>query len=93
VRGLHPFLRPGSSPSYGITLSQHEVAAAVRVARACPAGVPYSGTPIIAFIAGRRMPADQPDQYLAQLAPALHEARDAIAAVKARCPLHPPATH
>jgi hypothetical protein len=93
VHGAHPFLRPGSSPSYGITLSADEVNAAVGVARRCPAGVPYSGTPIIAFIAGRRMPAQQPDQYLAQLAPALHEARDAIASVKVRCPLEPPATH
>jgi hypothetical protein len=93
IRGPHLFLRPGSSPSYGVTLTADEVDSAVRVARACPPGVPYSGTPIIAFIAGRRVPADQPDQYLVNLAPALHDARAAIAAEKLRCPRIPPATH
>jgi hypothetical protein len=93
IDGPHPFLRPGSSPGYGITLRRDEVDAAVRAARRCPPGVPYSGTPFIAFVAGRPMPADQPDQYLAQLAPAHREARDAIRAVRTVCPLQPPATH
>jgi hypothetical protein len=93
IEGAHPFLRPGSSPGYGITMSRHEVDAAVRVARACPSGVPYSGTPFIAFVAGRPMPADQPDQYLAQLASVHADARDAIRAVTTVCPTQPPATH
>jgi hypothetical protein len=93
VHGAHPFLRPGSSPGYGITLPRDEVDAAVRVARACPSGVPYSGTPFIAFVAERPLPGDQPDQYLAQLAPVLSEARDAIRGVKVVCPREAPATH
>jgi hypothetical protein len=93
VHGAHPFLRPGSGPGYGITLSADEVDAAVRAARSCPAKIPYSGTPIIAFIADRPLPADQPDQYLAQLVPVLRPVRDEILAVKTRCPREPPATH
>jgi hypothetical protein len=93
VHGAHPFLRPGAAPGYGVTLSADEVDAATRAARSCPAGVPYSGTPIIAFIAHRPLPADQPDQYLAQLAPVLKDVRAAILAVKTRCPRQPPATH
>jgi hypothetical protein len=93
VHGAHPFLRPGSGPGYGITLSADEVDAAVRAARSCPRGVPYSGTPIIAFIADRPLPGNQPDQYLAQLAPVLKDARAAIRAVKTLCPREPPATH
>jgi hypothetical protein len=93
VHGVHPFLRPGSAPGYGITLSAAEVDNAVRAARSCPAGVPYSGTPIIAFIANRPLPGNQPDQYLAHLAPVLHDARAAMRAVKTVCPREPPATH
>jgi hypothetical protein len=93
IRGAHPFLRPGSSPGYGITLFPDEVDAAVRAARSCPAGVPYSGTPIIAFIAHRPLPGDQPDQYLSQLAPVLKDARTAIRSVTTVCPREPPATH
>jgi hypothetical protein len=93
IDGPHPFLRPGSSPGYGITMRRDEVDAAVSTARRCPSGVPYSGTPFIAFVAGRPMPADQPDQYLAQLASTHREARDAIRAVHTVCPLQPPATH
>jgi hypothetical protein len=93
VHGAHPFLRPGSSPGYGITLYADEVDAAVRVARRCPRGVPYSGTPIIAFIANRPLPGNQPDQYLSQLAPVLKDARVAIRSVRTVCPSSPPATH
>jgi hypothetical protein len=93
ARPIHPFLRPGSSHSYGITMSAAEVDRAVADARRCPPGVPYSGTPYIAFLAGRRMPGDQADQYLIHLAPTLKAARDAIAAEPARCPAQAPATH
>jgi hypothetical protein len=93
VHGAHPFLRPGSAAGYGITLSRDEVDAAARVARSCPRGVPYSGTPFIAFVAGRPLPGNQADQYLAQLAPVLKDARTAIRAVRTVCPRQPPATH
>lgn len=93
IDGPHLFLRPGSGPSYGVTLTKDEVAAAVRVARACPAGIPHSGTPFVAFVARRSMPADQPDQYLIHLTSELQTARNAIAAVRTTCPRNPPATH
>jgi hypothetical protein len=93
VREGHPFLRPGSAPSYGITLSAAELDAAVAVARRCPPGVPYSSIPMIAFIADRSLPGDQADRYLVDHAPVLKSARAAIAADRARCPAHGPVTH
>ena len=93
IRGPHLFLRPASSPSYGVTLGKDEVDAAVRDARRCPPGVPYSGTPFIAFVADRRMPADQPDYYLPGIARTLRGVDAAIAADKVRCPAQAPATH
>lgn len=93
ARPIHPFLRPGSSHSYGVTMTSSEVDRAVADARRCPPGIPYSGTPEIAFIAHRPMPADQPDQYLIHLAPTLKTARAAIAAAPAGCPAQAPATH
>lgn len=93
IDGQHLFLRPGSGPSYGVTLTRDEVSAAVRAARACPSGVPYSGTPFVAFVAGRPMPAGQADQYLINLAGTLKPKRAAIAAVTRRCPREAPATH
>ena len=92
-RPIHPFLRPGSGPSYGVTMTASEVDRAVAEARRCPPGVPYSGTPEIAFIAHRRMAGNQADQYLINLAPTLKSARRAIAAEPARCPAQAPATH
>jgi hypothetical protein len=92
-RPIHPFLRPGSGQSYGVTMTRAEVDRAVAEARRCPPGVPYSGTPEIAFIAKRPMPGDQPDQYLVHLAPTLNAARAAIAAQPQHCPAQAPATH
>jgi len=93
ARPTHPFLRPGSGPSYGVTMTASEVDHAVADARRCPPGVPYSGTPEIAFIAHRPMPGDEPDHYLIYLASTLKTARDAITADAARCPAQAPATH
>jgi hypothetical protein len=92
-RPIHPFLRPGSGQSYGVTMTRDEVDRAAAEARRCPPGDPYSGTPEIAFLADRSMPGDQPDQYLINLAPTLKAARAAIAAEPSRCPARAPATH
>jgi hypothetical protein len=92
-RPIHPFLRPGSGPSYGVTMTRGEVDRAVAEARRCVLGVPYPGTPEVAFIAQRRLAGDQPDEYLIHLAPTLKSAREAIAAEPARCPAQAPATH
>jgi hypothetical protein len=93
IDGPHLFLRPASSPSYGVTMTRKEVDAAVAESRRCPPGVPYSGTPFIAFVADRAMPADQPDYYLPGIAPVLKDAREAIAVDRSRCPNQAPATH
>ena len=93
ARPIHPFLRPGSGHSYGVTMTSSEVDRAVADARRCPSGVPYPGTPEIAFIAHRPMAGNQADQYLIHLAPTLGSARAAVAAQPAHCPVQPPATH
>lgn len=60
-----PFVYPLSDRgAWERELDESEVRAQVATARACPPGVPFSGPPYIAFLAGRSMPADQPDQYL-----------------------------
>jgi hypothetical protein len=84
----HPrvFARPFSALAYDRPLSDAEVAAAVRRARACPPGVAYSGAPYLAFAAGRRMPGDQPDTFLLAHA-RIHAAKARAAAADVpRCP-------
>jgi hypothetical protein len=80
------FVRPLSARAHnwtGADAVDREVAAA----RRCPAGVAYSGQPYVAFIARRRMPGDEPDQFLMQNAPeASAAAAEAAAAEPVRCP-------
>ncbi len=45
------------------------VARLVAAARACPVDRAYSGAPFIAFLAGRRMPGEQPDLFIIGAAP------------------------
>jgi hypothetical protein len=59
-----PFLRAFSAPAWEITMTAPQLRVAVAVARACPRGAPYGGPPLIALIAGRSPPDDQPDQFL-----------------------------
>jgi hypothetical protein len=80
-----PFLRPGSKPAWGITMTRAQVSAAVAAARSCPVGVPYSGPPLIAMLAGRAMPDDQPDQFIVPRAPTLHAVARAVAAQRPVC--------
>lgn len=85
----HPrfFVRPGAGPGYARDLSGPGVDAAVAAARSCPPGRPYSGLPLIAFIAHRPMPGDQPDSYIIQAAaPRLAAERQAAAVGVPRCP-------
>jgi hypothetical protein len=86
IDGQHPFLRPGSSPAYGVTLTEAEVDRAAAAARRCPDAVPYSGPPFIAYIAHRPMPAGQPDQFLTGHAAILAGVRRKIEAAQSRCP-------
>jgi len=60
-----PFVYPLSDRgAWGQTLTEAQVREQVATAQSCPPGVAFSGPPYIAFLAGRDMPADQPDQFL-----------------------------
>jgi hypothetical protein len=80
-----PFLRAGSRPAWEIVMTAPQLRTAVAAARACPAGVPYGGPPLVAFIAGREVPAGQPDQFIITHAVVLSSIRTRIAAVKVVC--------
>jgi hypothetical protein len=78
----HPvgFLRPGSRPAWAITQTPAQLRSSVASARACQAGLAFGGPPLVAMLAGRRMPDDQPDQFITR-SPALRSVRAAIALV------------
>ena len=74
------FLRPGSRPAWAITQTPAQLRSSVAMARACPAGLAFAGAPLVAMLSGRRMPDDQPDQFITR-SPALSSVREAIALV------------
>ncbi len=60
-----PFHRPASStPGWKVGYTRAEVDRMVARARACPPGAVWAGPPLVAFIADRRVPADQPDVFI-----------------------------
>jgi hypothetical protein len=59
-----PFLRAFSAPAWEILMTRPQFDATVAAARQCPPGASYGGPPLVAFVAGRRPPAGQPDQFL-----------------------------
>ena len=59
-----PFLRAFSAPAWEILMTRPQFDATVAAARKCPPGASYGGPPLVAFVAGRRPPAGQPDQFL-----------------------------
>jgi hypothetical protein len=60
-----PFLRPlSSSPGWKVQHSRSEMNGLVAAAERCPRGTVYAGPPLVAFIARRRVPADQPDAFI-----------------------------
>jgi hypothetical protein len=78
--------RPFAHSGLQETLAPAGVARAVALARRCPPAVAYSGAPYFAFLADRRMPGNQPDQFMLRYASA-----DAVFARRAgadqpRCP-------
>ncbi|HTX33102.1 MAG TPA: hypothetical protein VMD09_17105 [Solirubrobacteraceae bacterium] len=78
--------RPGAQSGLAWSAGPASVDRAVSAARRCPAGVAYSGDPYYAFLAGRRMPGQQPDLFILANAPvdgafAARAARD-----RPRCP-------
>jgi hypothetical protein len=81
-----PFLRAGSSNAWYELMSSSELRTAVAAARRCASGVPYGGPPLIAFAAGRPMPAGQPDTFIIGHAPTLHAFLVRVNAATRRCP-------
>ena len=59
-----PHTRPFAESGPRRLLSAAQVEAFARAAQACPAGSPYPGIPFLAFVAGRRVPGDQPDVFI-----------------------------
>lgn len=60
-----PFHRPlSSTPGWKVGATRAQVERLVGAAGRCPRGSVYTGPPLVAFIAGRRVPADQPDAFL-----------------------------
>lgn len=59
-----PFGNPFLSRAPGHELSEAEVRRAAEVARSCPPGAAYSGSPFIAFVADRPVPGGQPDRFI-----------------------------
>ena len=80
-----PFLRAFSAPAWEITLTAHQLRAAVAAVRTCPPGEPYAGAPLIAFMAGHPPPDDQPDQFLPSHAATLASVHAEILAVRPLC--------
>ncbi len=81
-----PFLRAGSRPAWAILMTGPEFRSAVARARTCPPGVPYSGPPLLAFVAGRPMPAGQPDQFIITHSRVLASFQRRLAATPRVCP-------
>lgn len=85
-RHAEPFLRAGSGNAWYELMGSSELRAAVAAARRCPDDVPYSGPPLVAFAAGRPMPAGQPDTFIIGHAPTLNAFLVRVNAVTKRCP-------
>jgi hypothetical protein len=82
VLARRPLARSGLQQA----LSPALVDRAIRAARRCPPGEAYSGDAYIAFLAGRRMPGDQPDLFITANAPANARFARRAEADRPRCP-------
>lgn len=80
------FLRPLSSPAWGINLTRAETDGHVARLGRCPPGVASSQTTTVTFRARRRMPGDQPDTFLPPRAERLADVAARVAADVPRCP-------
>jgi hypothetical protein len=80
------YVRPFSDKAGNWVATAEEVHRMEELARRCPARVPFSGHPFYAFVADRRMPGDEPDQFLRTRTPvgAPHEAEAKLEPL--RCP-------
>jgi hypothetical protein len=80
------FGNPFLDPPPGYVLSGEEVVETAERARACPPGVPYSGSPFLAFVADRPLPGGQADQFIVREAPTHADVRERVIAAQPRCP-------
>ncbi|MEA2156956.1 MAG: hypothetical protein QOE11_3096 [Solirubrobacteraceae bacterium] len=82
-----PFHRPFSAtPGWKVGYTRGQVASMVAQAERCPPGAVWTGPQLVAFIAHRRVPADQPDVFIVSRA-AMHAAVFArLQADGPRCP-------
>jgi hypothetical protein len=80
------FGNPFLSRAPGYELSEGQVERAAAAARGCPAGAPYSGSPFLAFVADRGVPAGQPDRFIVGEADVHSERRAEIARDGPLCP-------
>lgn len=78
--------RPFAKRAPGWELGPGAVRRRVAAARACPRRLAYSGSPYLAFLARRRMPDDQPDQFILLHAATYRGPRDAAGRDQPRCP-------
>lgn len=82
----HVFGNPFLDPPPGYVLSSDQVEETAEPARACPPGVPYSGSPFLAFVADRPLPGGQADQFIVREAPTHADLRRQVLAAQPRCP-------
>ena len=82
-----PFHRPASSsPGWKVGHTRAEVDALVAAAERCPPGAVYPGPPLVAFIARRRVAADQPDAFIVSRAAMHADVLKRLEADGPRCP-------
>lgn len=75
-----PLMRPPwSELQAGWMVPEDVLEGMVREAERCPPGVPYSGHPWVAFVAGRPMPGGQPDIFILDHPTHAEKAREAAA--------------
>lgn len=80
------FARPLAASAPGWVAGPKAVARELSAARACPPARAYSGAPYVAFLARRRMPGGQPDQFLLAHARLESHARARAGRDVPRCP-------
>jgi hypothetical protein len=80
------FTRPGAASTPGWQLTDAQVDREVALIGRCPAWLPFSGPPYLAFAADRRMPGNQPDQFIIDHAKVERPFRAAAARDRLRCP-------
>jgi hypothetical protein len=80
-----PFTHPGAASGGERVLSSAAVDRAVAAIRRCPAGQGYGEPPYLAFVAGRAMAGDQPDQFILARARSFARFRARVAAAGPPC--------